>query len=157
MEPRWSHIGALGAFGGLWRDFGRLGGDFGSQDGANTTEARREKEEATREKPEERRKNQHKRKQKNKSRNKKTNWAMGTRRALRGWWCIGLAWALALATCVMCGSYGKVPKVRKMLSKKNREGSSCSQPSHGGACAPCRSPCSPCRSACSRGGRGTCS
>ena len=124
---------------------------------SNTTEARREKEEATREKPEERRKNQHKRKQKNKSRNKKTNWAMGTRRALRGWWCIGLAWALALATCVMCGSYGKVPKMRKMLSKKNREGSSCSQPSHGGACAPCRSPCSPCRSACSRGGRGTCS
>ena len=63
---------------------------------------------------------------------------MGTRRALRGWWCIGLAWALALATCVMCGSYGKVPKVRKMLSKKNREGSSCSQPSRnkgGLACA----------------------
>ena len=58
---------------------------------------------------------------------------MGTRRALRGWWCIGLAWALALATCVMCGSYGKVPKVRKMLSKKNREGSSCSQPSRFGS------------------------
>ena len=47
---------------------------------------------------------------------------MGTRRALRGWWCIGLAWALALATCVMCGSYGKVPKVRKMLSKKIARG-----------------------------------
>ena len=29
--------------------------------------------------------------------------------------------------------YGKVPKVRKMLSKKNREGSSCSQPSRFGS------------------------
>ena len=89
-------------------------------------------------------------------------WAMGTRRALRGWWCIGLAWALALATCVMCGSYGKVPKVRKMLSKKNREGSSCSQPSRFGsfwsglACAVVRDGGSR-RRACSRGRRSACS
>ena len=40
MEARWSHIGALGGFGRLWKDFGRLWGDK-EKEGRQTQEERR--------------------------------------------------------------------------------------------------------------------
>ena len=40
MEARWSHIGALGGFGRLWKDFGRLWGDK-EKEGRKTQEERR--------------------------------------------------------------------------------------------------------------------
>ena len=44
MEARWSHIGALGGFGRLWKDFGRLWGDK-EKEGRKTQEERRKQQE----------------------------------------------------------------------------------------------------------------
>ena len=73
MEPRGSHVGALGAFGGLWRNFERLRGAFGDalgmlwgalgkrMIGKKKEEGRKKKEGKNRRKREERRRKKNKR------------------------------------------------------------------------------------------------